>query len=145
MKNFLMCFLLLSTFCATAKAEPQTAFDGLLAQYKQQNNFSGSVLVSKNGKPIFAKSAGYADDSKLQEVSLLTRFDIGSIQKDLTAILVLQAHDEGLLNLDDTLDKFSLGFEDPKSKKITIKHMLEHRSGFADIFTAEYRKNPSKY
>jgi CubicO group peptidase (beta-lactamase class C family) len=43
------------------------------------------------------------------------------------------------------LNKFSFGFADPKTNKITIKQLLEHRSGFADIFTAEYRKNPSKY
>ncbi len=145
MKIFLMCFLLLSSYWATAKAESQTGFTDLIAQYKQHYGFSGAVLVLKNGKPIFTKAQGYADDVKLQEVTLLTGFDIGSIQKDLTAILVLQAYDKGLLDLDDTLDKFSLGFTDPKSKKITIIQLLEHRSGFADIFTAEYRNNPSQY
>jgi CubicO group peptidase (beta-lactamase class C family) len=145
MKFFLMCILLLSTHWATAKAESQTGLADLISQYKQHYGFSGAVLVLKNGKPIFTKAQGYADDVKLQEVTLLTRFDIGSIQKDLTAILVLQAYDNGLLDLDDTLDKFSLAFADPKTNKITIKQLLEHRSGFADIFTAEYRKNPSKY
>ena len=145
MKAFLMCFLLLSSYWATAKAEPQTGFTDLIAQYKQHYGFSGAVLVLKNGKPLFTAARGYADDVKLQEVTLLTRFDIGSIQKDLTALLVLQAYDNGLLDLEDTLDKFSLGFTDPKSKKITIQQLLEHRSGFADIFTADYRKNPGKY
>jgi CubicO group peptidase (beta-lactamase class C family) len=145
MRKILWCLLLLSTHWATAVAESQTGFTDLIAQYKQHYGFSGSVLVLKNGKPILTEAEGYADDSKLREITLLTRFDIGSIQKNLTAVLVLQAHDQGLLNFDDTLEKFSLVFEDPKSKKITIKHLLEHRSGFADIFTAEYRKNPSKY
>lgn len=145
MKFFLMCFLFLSTYWTTVKAESQTGFTDLIVQYKQHYGFSGAVLVLKNGKPIFTEAHGYADDVKSQEVTLLTRFDIGSIQKDLTAILVLQAYDNGLLDLDDRLDKFSLGFTDPKSKKITIKQLLEHRSGFGDIFTAEYRKNPNKY
>lgn len=145
MKIFLICFLLLSSYWATAKTDSEAGFTDLIAQYKQHYEFSGSVLVLKNGKPIFTDAQGYADDVKLQEVTLLTLFDIGSIQKDLTAILVLQAYDNGLLELEDTLDKFSLGFSDPKSNKITIKQLLEHRSGFADVFTAEYRKNPRKY
>lgn len=145
MKNFLMCFLLLSALCATAQAETETDLADLIAQYKQHYGFSGAVLVLKNDKPIFTEAHGYADDVKLQEVTLRTRFDIGSIQKDLTAILVLQAYDKGLLNPEDTLDKFSLKFKDPRAMNITIRQLLEHRSGFADIFTAEYRSNPSRY
>ncbi|MCL1037788.1 beta-lactamase family protein [Shewanella submarina] len=60
-------------------------------------------------------------------------------------MLVLQAYDKGLLNPEDTLDKFSLEFTDPRAMNITIRQLLEHRSGFADIFTAEYRSNPSRY
>ncbi len=145
MKFFLLIFVLLSSNFAFAKTKSQPGFIELVTQYKKHYGFSGAVLVIKNGKPIFAEAYGYADDVKLQDVTLQTRFDIGSIQKDLTAILILQAYDNGLLDLSDTLDKFSLTFADPKKKQITIKQLLEHRSGFADIFTAEYRKNPSKY
>lgn len=137
-------FLMSLTF-PIVKAEPNSGFDELLDQYHQQIGFSGSVLVMRNGKPLLAKAVGNADDTAPESVTLQTRFDIGSIQKNLTAVLVLQAHDKGLLNLEDTVDKFSLGFTDPQTRKITIEHLLEHRSGFGDIFTAEYRKNPGKY
>ncbi|MCL1037787.1 beta-lactamase family protein [Shewanella submarina] len=70
MKNFLMCFLLLSTLFATAKAETETGFADLIVQYKQHYSFSGAVLVLKNGKPIFTEAHGYADDVELQEVTL---------------------------------------------------------------------------
>lgn len=145
MKSIAYFILLMSLPFPVVKAEANSAFDGLLNQYHQQIRFSGSVLVMKNGKPLLAKALGYADDTVPEPVTPQTRFDIGSIQKNLTAVLVLQAHDRGLFNLDDTLDKFSLGFTDPQTQNITIKHLLEHRSGFGDIFTAEYRKNPSKY
>lgn len=145
MKSIAYFILLMSLTFPVVKAEPNSVFDKLLDQYQQKIGFSGSVLVMKNGKPLLAKAVGYADDTVPEPVTLQTRFDIGSIQKNLTAVLVLQAHDKGLFNLDDTLDKFSLGFTDPQTQSITIKHLLEHRSGFGDIFTAEYRKNPSKY
>jgi len=145
MKAIAYFILLVSLTSPIVKAEPNSAFDGLLEEYHQKISFSGSVLVMKSGKPLLAKAVGYADDSEPEPVTLHTRFDIGSIQKNLTAVLVLQAHDKGLLNLDDTLDQFSLGFTDPKTQSITIRHLLEHRSGFGDLFTAAYRKNPSKY
>ena len=145
MKKALVFMVLLSSYLSFVKAESNAAFDELVAQYQQKSDFSGSVLVLKNGKPILAKAVGYADESTLKPVSLLTRFDIGSIQKNLTAVLVLQAYDNDLIQLNDTLDKFALGFTDPQTKDITIQQLLEHRSGFADIFTAEYRNNPAQY
>src|SRR5690606_39101242 len=60
-------------------------------------------------------------------------------------VLVLQAVDNKLLRLDDSLDKFSLGFANELVNNITVQHLLEHRSGFADIFTAEYRQNPAAF
>jgi CubicO group peptidase (beta-lactamase class C family) len=145
MKILFISLLLLCSYWATANAGSQAGFTELIAQSKQHYGFSGAVLVVKNGKPIFTATQGYADDVKLQPVTLLTRFNIGSIQKDLTALLVLQAYDDGLLALADTLDKYSLATSDPKSNKITIQQLLEHRSGFADVFTAEYRNNPSQF
>lgn len=145
MKQILALTLLSALFFATVKAESGPALDELMTSYQKYNGFSGSVLIVKNGKLTVAQAVGYADDAALVPVTLQTRFDIGSIQKDLTAVLVLQANDNGLLSLDDTLDKFSLGFTDPRIKNITVQHLLQHRSGFADIFTAEYRTNPAKY
>jgi len=46
-----------------------------------------------------------------------------------------------LLKPTDTLAKFDLGFPKHVASKITIEHLLNHRSGFADIFTAKYRED----
>jgi len=145
MKQLFLLILLATSLFSTVRAETVAGLDELLAKYQKYSGFSGTVLVVKNGQPLVSRAVGYADDATLQPVTLLTRFDIGSIQKNLTAVLVLQAIDRGLLSLDDTVDKFSLGFSDPRVKKVTIKHLLEHRSGFADIFSAEYREKPANY
>jgi CubicO group peptidase (beta-lactamase class C family) len=145
MKRAVVLVLLVISFFPEVKAEPDAAFHDILAQYQQQVGFSGAALVVKNGQPLLAKAVGHADDAAAQPVMLQTRFDIGSIQKDLTAVLVLQAHENNLLSLDDTLDEFSFGFADSRASRITIRHLLEHCSGFGNVFTAEYRKNPAKY
>lgn len=52
---------------------------------------------------------------------------IGSISKTFTATLVLILCEEGVLNLNHRLEDYYPGF--PNADKITIRHLLEHRSG----------------
>ena len=56
-----------------------------------------------------------------------SRFRIGSVTKTFTAVLVLQARDDGLLDLDDPIGKH-LGL--PAHGDATIRRMLSHTSGF---------------
>jgi CubicO group peptidase (beta-lactamase class C family) len=61
-----------------------------------------------------------------------TRFEIGSISKVLTAILLCEAVDEGKCKLDDTLDKYlPKGIRTPRyfGRKITLEHLARHISG----------------
>ena len=60
------------------------------------------------------------------------RFRIGSVTKTFTAAIVLQLAEEGRLRLDDTLERHLPGVA-PSGKVITIRHLLAHRSGLADI------------
>jgi CubicO group peptidase (beta-lactamase class C family) len=56
-----------------------------------------------------------------------TRFRIGSITKTFTAVLVLQARDEGLLDLDDPISEH---LDVPAHGDATIRRLLSHTSGF---------------
>lgn len=56
-----------------------------------------------------------------------TRFRIGSVTKTFTATLVLQARDDGLLDLDDPIAKH---LDVPAHGDATIRRMLSHTSGF---------------
>ena len=60
------------------------------------------------------------------------RFRIGSVTKTFTATIVLQLVQEGTLRLDSTLDEHLPGVV-PKGGEITIRHLLGHRSGLANI------------
>jgi len=140
-----ICLILLPLRAEPNGAAPDTVVSDIVQQYQQLNWFSGTVLVVKENKVATALASGYVNDETRTPITMHTRFDIGSVQKDLTAVLVLQAVDNKLLRLDDTLDKFSLGFANDLVKNITVQHLLEHRSGFADIFTADYRLNPAAF
>src|SRR5258706_11515550 len=54
----------------------------------KEDQFSGAVLVTKNGKPILSEAHGLADREKKIPNSLNTKFRIGSMNKMFTAALI---------------------------------------------------------
>lgn len=115
--------------------------DEIARAYADMNWLSGVVLVAKAGEPVYAQLFGMANQQDGIANTMTTRFALGSIMKNYTAVMVLQQVERGALSLDDTLGQFGFGFSDPRAKAITIRQLLHHRSGFGDIFTAEYREN----
>jgi D-alanyl-D-alanine carboxypeptidase len=60
------------------------------------------------------------------------RFRVGSVTKTFTATIVLQLVAEGKLRLSDTIERHLPGIV-PAGKKITIRQLLNHRSGLANF------------
>jgi CubicO group peptidase (beta-lactamase class C family) len=77
----------------------------------------GGVL--RDGELAWTGTSGDVDD-------IDTQYRVGSITKTLTAVLVLQCRDEGLLGLDDELGRFI-----PESgyRASTLRELLSHTSG----------------
>ena len=65
------------------------------------------------------------------------RFRIGSVSKTFTATIVLQLVDEGALRLSDTLEDHLLGVV-PRGNEITIRQLLQHRSGLVNYTDDPY-------
>lgn len=117
----------------------------IVQSYVDMGWFSGTVLIAKNGKPIYEEAFGYADHKKGIKNSIETKYNLGSVIKNYTAVLALQLIENGSLNLNDKLDVFELGFPKDIANKITVFHLLAHSSGFGDIFTAQYQSNRMAY
>lgn len=117
----------------------------IVGTYHELGWFSGSVLLARAGKPIFQASVGLADRESAMPNRLDTRYNLGSIIKNYTAVLLLQQVERGVINLDDDLDSFGLGFPAKAGRKITVRHLLNHQSGFPDAFPSEYRENPMSF
>ena len=60
------------------------------------------------------------------------RFRVGSVTKTFTATIVLKLVEEGALRLSSTLEDHVPGVI-PRGDEITIRQLLQHRSGLADI------------
>ncbi len=87
----------------------------------------GSVAIAQGDKLIYSKSVGFSDIEQDLKANENSKYRIGSITKTFTAILILKTIEENKLSLDQTIDKWfpTIGNAD----KITIEHLLRHRSG----------------
>lgn len=87
-----------------------------------------SITVTKNDKNIFQKAYGFSDYENNVPASLQSVYRIGSISKSMTAVIILKLVENGLLNLDDPIQKFCPSFPQ-KQAPITVRHLLCHQSG----------------
>ena len=89
-----------------------------------------SVLVAQNGEIVYQKGFGYADIEKKIPVTPDTKFKIGSVSKQFTAVAILKLQEEGRIRTDDKLSKYIPDF--PRGNEVTIYQLLTHTSGIHD-------------
>lgn len=109
------------------EVQPITDFAEELNQKLEDNRFIGTALIIHNEQIILQKGFGYANFSKSRPNTYQSTYQIGSIQKAMTASLILQQIQASKLSLDDTLDRFYPTVQD--SQKITILQLLSMTSG----------------
>ncbi len=120
----------------TASPEPGTLsaeelerrIEGYVSAHVGAGDFSGTVLLAKNGDPLFLKSYGLANREWEIPNAADTKFRIGSITKPFTAMLVLQLRQEGRLELEDSICEYIEGCPDTW-EHVTLHHLLTHTSG----------------
>ena len=105
-----------------AKADP------FVQAFVDQHRFQGSVLLARDGKPLFRKSYGLANAEWDNANTPDTKFRLGSITKQFTSALVMQLVEQGKIKLDDSIRKYYT--EAPEAwQPVTIHHLLSHQSG----------------
>ncbi len=111
----------------------QEALDAAVTEY----NVPGAVLAlgDMDGSTRIWTS-GLADLETGERISEDLYFLIGSVTKSYTATMVLQLVDDGLIKLDGPIGKYLPGLV-PRENEITIRFLLEMRSGLGD-----YGPNP---
>jgi CubicO group peptidase (beta-lactamase class C family)/glyoxylase-like metal-dependent hydrolase (beta-lactamase superfamily II) len=132
-----------------AKAEPEKAEPGTppavpaisdrLRPYIAAKEIAGAVtLVATPDRVIHLDATGNAalnPDEPMQKDAI---FWIASMSKPVLATLLLMLQDEGLLSVDDPVEKYLPEFKglktaDGKPARVTIRHLLTHTSGMGEI------------
>ncbi|MFZ4929464.1 serine hydrolase domain-containing protein [Chryseobacterium sp. Mn2064] len=133
-KTFLTCTL--SVFLSlTANAQKTKNYthkiDSIMAATSPLT-FNGVVLVSQKGKIQYLKAKGYKDFEKKIPLKTDDQFEVMSNSKQITAVLVLQAAEQGKLDLHTPIKKYLPSLTQPWADTVTIHHLLNHTHGITD-------------
>ncbi|MFF4425110.1 serine hydrolase domain-containing protein [Streptomyces sp. NPDC001549] len=91
--------------------------------------FSGPDGVSVRTEGVRDRTTGSAMDPQ-------ARFRIGSVSKTFSSVVLLQLVNEGRIDLDTAVNQYLPGLL--PDDRITVRHLLSHRSGLADYTNAMF-------
>lgn len=119
------------------------SLEAYLAEQAKADEFSGTVLVAKDGRVLYEKAFGLANKEFTVPNRVDTKYNLGSINKFFTKIAIGQLVQEGKLSFDDTLGKILPEYPNPDArKKVTVRHLLNMTSGIGDFFGPEFEGTP---
>lgn len=115
--------------------------DAKLAELTRRDEFSGAVLIAKDGAPLWQKAYGMADRERKLPATVATRFRLGSMNKMFTSVAIAQLVDAGKLKFTDTLATVLPDYPNKEvAQKVTVHQLLTHTSGLADVFNDKFRQ-----
>src|SRR5919112_287098 len=113
----------------------EDALNAALEKSFEESGAPGVVAAVQTPEYTWIRALGVADRTSEEPMTPDVHHRIGSVNKTFTGTLLLQAEAEGLLSLDDTIDRYVDGV--PNGDKITLRQMADHTSGVADYSRTE--------
>ena len=104
--------------------------DSLFASFEGDRP-GAAVMIAKSDELLFSKGYGTANRESGTKVTASTRFRIGSVSKQFTAMAILKLVEREELSLTDRLTGIFPDFP-TYGQKITVHHLLTHQSGLPD-------------
>ncbi len=128
--------LALTAMPAAAQDTPPRleAVDAAVSPIMDEGRFPGVVVaVLEHGEPVHVGEYGFASLEHSAPASAATVFELASLTKHMTALMVLSLAEEGRLSLDGPL---SFYIEDTPEdwSAITVNQLLSHMAGLAHRF-----------
>jgi serine-type D-Ala-D-Ala carboxypeptidase/endopeptidase len=117
------------------KKNLEAAIDAEVEKSMKGGLFPGIVVgVYKDGR-TFIKGYGVISKKSSQRPDAETVFQIGSVSKVLTALLLQRLCDEGVVSMNSTLDELlgdSMALS-PSVRSVTLRQLVTHTSGFPRV------------
>jgi CubicO group peptidase (beta-lactamase class C family) len=117
-----------------------------MRRYVSARDVAGVVtLVATHNWFLHLDATGHAALNPAEPMQTDSIFWIASMSKPILATLLLMLQDEGLLSIDDPVEKYLPEFKelktaDGKPARVTIRHLLTHTSGMDEITGAQAKE-----
>lgn len=109
----------------------------------QNSEISGGIIVAKDGEILLEKYQGFGRENQQMPINIETPLHIASVSKPLTAMAILKLVEHKKLDLHQKINTI---FPQFPYEKVTIFHLLSHRSGLPkyENFLEEAKYQPKK-
>ncbi|MGW2530440.1 serine hydrolase domain-containing protein [Streptomyces sp. NPDC001595] len=131
------------TTTTTATGTPSTTapdMEGVVAALNSAlaNGAPGAMARYSGPDGVRSRAVGIRDKVAEAPMDVHARFRIGSVSKTFSSVVLLQLVDEGKLELDRSVNTYLPGLL--PDDRITVRHLLTHRSGLADYTNAMFNQ-----
>ena len=128
-KVSLLALFFLSHTMSSAQIIRTERLDSLFDHLEQYNQSIGNISIFKDGKEVYNRSFGQRHIANLS-FDEHTSYQIGSVTKLATSVLLWKMVERGKLSLDESLSTY---FPDiPNAHKINLSQILSHNSGLGN-------------
>lgn len=111
--------------------QEQNSIDSLFTQWSQSDSPGASIAILKDGEVAYAQGYGMSNLEYDIPITPQSIFHVASVSKQFTDFAILLLEEEGKLSINDDIRKYMPEIHD-FGKTITIKHLMNHTSGFRD-------------
>jgi CubicO group peptidase (beta-lactamase class C family) len=127
-----------STPQPSSQQEDITAVDSQIESFISQYNIPGaSLAISKNGKLVYQKAYGVADEAQGKAMETKTQMRVASISKTFTGVAVMMLVQDGKISLDDKVfgqggilgTDFGSKPYSNRVQQVTVKNLLQMTTG----------------
>lgn len=110
--------------------------DRMLQNVYKKGAFSGQVLYAENGHVLYSQSFGFSDVRRRRDsIQSQNIFQLASLSKPFTAVAIMQLYQHGKIDINQKVKTY---LEDFPFESITVKNLLQHRSGLKNyIYIAD--------
>ena len=127
MKSLILFYVMVFPICVNGQIEK--SLDSLVSSYHAAGLFNGVALVADAKGIVFQKGFGNANHAYGIKNTPKTIFNIGSLSKPFTAIIILKLIEEGLLSFETRISDVLPDYRKDVGQRVTIHHLLTHTSG----------------
>lgn len=117
-------------------AQIATRVNALFTHLVAQEQFSGSVLIAKGGHVLLEQGYSLANRARQTPNGPQTRFYLGSVTKEFTAMAILLLQQQGKLSVQKSICTYVKPCPSPW-QAVTLHDVLTHTSGIPELDTAQ--------
>jgi len=136
LRSLLLAAALVPSATGAAAQPPATLstdrVEGLVRPLVARHDFSGAVAITQGGRVLLSNTWGKADIASARPFGATTRFHLGPLSQQFTAVLILDLAADGYLTIDDQLSRWLPGIR--WAELVTIRDLLGHRGGLPRDF-----------